>query len=185
MSGIMDTIAQHITPEMITRVSSQLGIDPGTATKAIQAALPGVFGAMADHAKSDSGAAEIHLAAQPATQTATQPAAPVAAADDTPASAYGLLDKMMGHRTAAVQQNVAQSAGIDTHQAGKLLTYLAPVALAVLAHERSRRPQTVQTPGDLSSILQSVHNATQGGPGTPAGLGGLGGLGGMLGQFLG
>ena len=162
MNGIMDTIAQHITPEMITQVSGQLGIDPGTAKTAIQTALPSVFGAMADHAKSDSGAAEIHQATQ-----ATQPATPVATPDDMPASASGLLDSMMGHRTADVQQTVAQSAGIDTQQAGKLLTYLAPVALAVLSHERARQPQAAQNPGGLASILQSVQNATQGGSGAP------------------
>jgi hypothetical protein len=129
---------------------------------------------MADHAKSDSGAAEIHQA--------TQQPTPVAITDDMPASASGLLDSMMGHRTDAVQQSVAQSAGIDTHQAGKLLTYLAPVALAVLSHERAKQPQAAQSPGGLASILQSVQNATQGGSGAAAGLGGLGGmLGGLLG----
>jgi len=171
MSGIMDTIAQHVTPEMVSRISNQLDIDPGTAMRAIQTALPGVFGAMADHAKSDSGAAEID-------QVSQQPV-PDVNTDDMPASASGLLDSMMGHRTAAVQQNVAQSSGIDMHQAGRLLMYLAPVALGVLSHERRQQPQAAQNRGGLAGILQSVHEATQGNAG------GSSGLGGMLGQLLG
>lgn len=179
MSGILETIAQHVTPDMVARISGQLGMDPATTQRAIRTALPNVFGAMADHAKSDSGAAEIHAVAQQPATAVDAMASSTASTADMPAPAGGLLDSMMGHRAAAVQDNVAQSSGIDPQQARKLLMYLAPVALAVLSHQRSQQGQTAQTPGGLSSILQSVQQATQGASGTGSGLGG------MLGQLLG
>jgi hypothetical protein len=173
MSGILDMLAQHMNPGTVNQVSNQIGTDQPTAQRAISAALPTLFGAMAQHASTPQGASDIHQAVTtaPADGAVQPPAA---------ASAGGLLGKILGPRQPEVEQQVAQSSGLSRQQAGKVLMYLAPIAVAVLARHHAQQPQTMQQPGGLSNILQSAQQAMQGANAT-----GGGGLGQVLGGLFG
>lgn len=170
MSGILDMLGQHVNPGTVSQISNQIGTDQPTAQRAITTALPTLFGAMAQHASTPQGEADIHQAVT---------SAPADGAVQAPAASGGLLGKILGPRQPEVEQQVAQSSGLSREQAGKVLMYLAPIAVAVLARHHAQQPQATQQPGGLSSVLQSAQQAMQGANASGGGLGSV--LGGLFG----
>lgn len=170
MSGILDMISQHVDQSTVNQLGNQIGADPSTTQRAIAAALPTLFGAMAQHASTPQGEQQVQSAVQSA------PADGAAA----PPSGGGLLQSLLGAHEQAAQQQVAQKAGIDTQQAAKVLMYLAPIAIAVLARKHAQQPQTGNQPGGLAGLIRGAEQSIQGATG-PAG----GGLGSVLGSLFG
>ncbi len=52
-------VSQLITPDLINRIATAVGIDPGLAQKLVQAAIPSVLGAFASEASNPDGAKSI------------------------------------------------------------------------------------------------------------------------------
>ncbi len=167
MSGLLEMLGQQLSPGMINQISSQVGANSSTTQSAVAAALPALFGAMAQHASGDAGAGEIHQAVQSAPADGTVPAA-----------SPSLVSSILGPHQSDVQSSVAQASGLNTQQAGKVLLYLAPIAVAILARKHSEDPQAVQQPGGLAALLRSAQQQVQ--PAAQAG-----GLGGLLGNLFG
>lgn len=171
MSGIFDMLTQHVDQSTVNQIGSQIGTDPNTTQRAIAAALPTLFDAMAQHASTPDGAAQIHDAV---TNAPADGAVPSPSAD-----AGGLLGRILGPHQQQATQAVAQSSGIDTQQAGKVLMYLAPVAIAVLARHHAQQPDAAQQPGGLASVLRGAAESMGG-----ANAASSGGLGNVLGHLF-
>lgn len=169
MSGIFDLVTQALGQGTVGQLSSQIGTSPSTTQSAISAALPMLFGAMAQHAQTDTGAAQIHDAV---TSTGTTPSAPEPTAQPDQ-SQGGLLSKILGPHESQVQNGVAQASGLDPHQAAKVLMYLAPVVVGVLARRHQEQPQAMQQSGGLAGILQEATQTAQTQAGSEGGLGGI------------
>lgn len=177
MSGIFDLVTQSLGQGTVGQLSSQLGTDHSTTARAVSAALPALFGAMAQHAQTDTGAEQIQNAV---TSTATPPSAPEPTPQST-SSDGGLLSKILGPHQNQVQDQVAKTSGLDMHQAGKVLMYLAPIVIGVLARRHQDQPQgTQQQSGGLASVLTEAHQTAQSQTNSGGGL-----LGGLLGNILG
>lgn len=181
MSGIFDLVTQALGQGTVTQLSNQLGTDHSTTQRAVTAALPMLFGAMANHAQTDTGSQQIHTAV---TSTATPPSAPEPSAQPA-ASDSGLLSKILGPQQNEVQDGVAKASGLDLHQAGKVLMYLAPIVIGVLARKHQEQPQQQQqsaqqtgSSGGLAGMLREATQSAQAHAGSSGGLGGL--LGGLL-----
>lgn len=184
MSGIFDLVTQALGQGSVSQLSDQLGADHGTTQSAVSAALPMLFGAMANHAQTDTGSQQIHNAV---TSTAIPPSAPEPTSQPT-ASDSGLLSKILGSQQTQVQNGVAQASGLDMHQAGKVLMYLAPIVIGVLARKHQEEPQqqaqsqagqqTGSSGGGLAGMLREATQSAQAHSGSSGGLGGL--LGGLL-----
>lgn len=183
MSGIFDLVTQALGQGSVSQLSDQLGTDHGTTQRAVTAALPMLFGAMANHAQTDTGAQQIHSAV---TSTAMPPSAPEPSAQPA-ASDSGLLSRILGSQQSEVQNGVAQASGLDMHQAGKVLMYLAPIVIGVLARRHQEQPQAQQqsqpaqqtgaSSGGLAGMLREAMQSAQAQAGSSGGLGGiLGGL---------
>jgi hypothetical protein len=149
MSGLMDLIQQHITPETVNRISREIGEDPATTQQAISAAIP-------------------HLAS-----AAEQQDGLVAGGEATPSmlgglgglggmmsggaagsgGAGGMLDglagmmgggvgdvlgNILGGKHADVQDGVSKQTGLDPQKTGRILMMLAPIVLQALAAYRQR-----------------------------------------------
>lgn len=149
MSGLLDMLTQHVDQSTVNQIGNQIGTDPNTTQRAIAAALPTLFGAMAQHASSPNGEAAIHQAVASAPADGATPA-------PTTADSGGLLSRILGPHQQEATQTVAQSSGINMQQAAKVLMYLAPIAVAVLARHHAQQPQTTQQPGGLASILRGA-----------------------------
>lgn len=172
MSGLLGMIGQHLDPNTINQLSSELGTDPATTERAVMAALPNLLGGMAQHANTQQGAAAIHQAVSNA---------PADGAVPSTSGSGGLLSSILGEHKDATTENVAKASGIDTHQAARVLLALAPIAIAVLSRRHAQDPAATQQPGGLSAMLHGA--AAQAASGANANA--PGGLGGLLGRFLG
>lgn len=175
MSSILDMVTQSLGQGTVSQLSNQMGTDPGSTARAVSAALPALFGGMAQHAQTDTGAQEIHNAV---TTTATPPSAPEPSSTASP-FAGGLLSKILGPHETQAQDNVAKASGLNAQQAGKVLMYLAPIVIGMLARRHQDQPQTTQQPGGLANILNEASQAAH------SQMGSSGGLGGLLGSLLG
>ncbi len=177
MSSILEMVKQSLGQGTVDQLSSQVGTDPDTTQRAVGAALPALFGGMAQHAQTDAGAQDIHTAV---TSIATPPSDPEpnrsATADQ---GAGGLLSRILGQHQGQVQDEVAKASGMDPHQAGKVLMFLAPIVIGMMARKHQEQPQATQQSGGLSSILGEASRAAQSQAGSSGSLGGM--LGGLLG----
>ena len=131
--ALIDAIQQHLGPAEVNQISQHLGIDPATAQSAISAAVPMIVGGMASHAQ--SGGAEAvqqaigaHAGVVDNVSSVLQAGVPV---DVGPSG--GLLGRIFGGHTQTVNQGVQQATGLDSDKTRKLLMFLAPVVLGVLA----------------------------------------------------
>ena len=172
--ALLDMARQYLGQEQVTQISQKLGIDPGLAQTAINAALPMIVGGMARHASQPQGADAIQQAASAHAEAAQNvdnvlqgPPADVGG---------GLLGRIFGQHNDQVQQSVQQASGLDPEKAKKLLMMLSPVVLGVLAHrEFGGQKATQADPGQLAGALrQEAQTAQQQSP-----------HGGLLGQILG
>jgi len=57
--NLMELIAKFLTPDMIARIASGLGIDPSLAQKAIEAAIPALLARVAGRASKPEGALQL------------------------------------------------------------------------------------------------------------------------------
>lgn len=175
--ALLDMVQQHLGQNEVTQISQQLGVDPSTAQRAINAALPMIMGGMAGHASSPEGAATIQQAAT-AHQDAPEMLGNIlqtGGAADAGASG-GLLGRIFGAHNETVQQSVQQATGLEPDKTRKLLMMLAPVVLGMLARHQFGGQQASTNPGQIAGTLQQeARTAQQKAPN----------LGGMLGQILG
>lgn len=172
MSGLLDMLTQHVDQSTVNQIGNQIGTDPSTTQRAIAAALPTLFGAMAQHASTPNGEADIHQAVTSApADGATPPAS---------SGSGGLLSRILGPHQQQAEQTVAQSSGLNVQQASKVLMYLAPIVVAVLARHRAQQPQAAQQQGGLAGLLSGAA-ASMGGANAAT----TGGVGQMLGKLFG
>ena len=156
MSSIFDMVQQQLGGTAGQQIGQQIGqrfgLDPATTQMAINAAIPAILGGMAAHASSQHGANEIH----------TQATSPAPAQDDG-----GLLGKMVGHRSQAIHDGVAQATGIDTGKAAQITRMLAPIVMGALAKKNAGGGINAGSLGGiLASEQQQAHTqAAQQSPG--------------------
>ncbi len=176
MSGIFDLVTQSLGQGTVSQLGNQLGADQSTTARAVSAALPALFGGMAQHAQTGTGAEQIQGVV---TSTAMPPSAPEPTAQST-SSDGGILSRILGPHQDQVQDHVAKASGLDMHQAGKVLMYLAPIVIGVMARRHQDQPQGTQQSGGLADVLQQAHQTAQSQTSSGGGM-----LGGLLGNILG
>jgi hypothetical protein len=176
MSGIFDIVQQQLNGGALQQVAQHAGIDPSIAQRAVTAAVPMILGGMAQHAAQPANAEVIHAEADKhvgkAGALGTLPNVFTGQGESG-----GLLGRMVGHRHAAIQNGVADAAGIDKAQAAKVIGVLAPVVLGAIALKKHRDGLA---PTDVAGSLQEAHEdaRTQAQQKSP-------GLGGVLGSVMG
>ncbi|MBM4254406.1 MAG: DUF937 domain-containing protein [Deltaproteobacteria bacterium] len=152
MSSILDMLNQQLGADAVQQIRRQLGVDEGTASNAISAALPMLLGGLARNSANQQGA-------------------------DALASALsrdhdgGILDNLMGFlggnagslgagasilghifggKTDAMSNILSRSTGMNIGSAGSLLSILAPLVMGALG--RMQRQQGLDG-GGLANVL--------------------------------
>ena len=125
--ALLDTIQGHLGQSEINQISQQLGVNPGLAQTAIAAAVPMIVAGMAKHASQPDGATAIQGAAQDHQDVVDNVGAVLQAGP--PADNTGLLGRILGRHTDAVQDGVQRASGLDTEKAGKLVMMLSPAMI--------------------------------------------------------
>jgi hypothetical protein len=167
--SLLDLVQQHLGPDGVQDISRQLGTDPATTQRAIDAALPTLVGGMAG------------TAGQPGGEGAMQGALGASSAGGMGGALGGLgdllggggagsiLGSILGKDNDAVQDDVSKASGLDKGKVLQLLVLLAPIVLRALQNQQA----SAQPGGPAGGVPQ----------GAPANAP-SGGMGGALGKIL-
>jgi hypothetical protein len=139
MASILDNLSSHLDPGLLSQLTSRLGSNEGTTSKAIAAAVPLLLGALAKNASDPQGAEQLHQALvrdhdgsvldQPAQVTDNQ----------SSADGNAILGHILGDRRPVAEQGIAQASGLDLSKVGPLLSMLAPLVLGALGRARAQQ----------------------------------------------
>jgi hypothetical protein len=158
--SLLDLVQQHLGQPELQQISQQIGTDPATTARAVQAAVPLMVGSVAQTAQTPQGATEVQQAMGQHAGVlgglgALLGAGPLADAGG------GLLSRVLGGHQSSVQSGVEQASGLDSDQTRKLLMMLAPIVLGVLAR-RHAQAASQNDPAQLGGALrQDAHEAKQ------------------------
>ena len=169
--NIIDLVKEHITPTLISSVSSQLGESESGVSKAISSYIPILLGSVLD--KKDSATGLFHTIK---TFGASRGLGNISTEQETPDAIKGLITTLLGSNAQPIISKVAESAGISTASSSKLLDLTALTTFGSIGKEAEfNHVQENDFFGSLGDIKDKLVGLL------PAGLG-LGALG--LGSFF-
>jgi len=136
-ANLTSVVMQYLTPEVIERIASFLGIDKGAAQKAAGGAVPSLLAGLADLAGTSAGAGQLSkLLSQ---QQAGSPldllrsAGPQALAE----TGSNMMSALFGGRTMdGMAQAIGKFAGIGDGGGKSLLGMLGPIVMGALAQQQ-------------------------------------------------
>lgn len=169
MTGI-DAILKALP---IDQIAAQLGVDPATATKAIEEGGSTILTGLQRNASTPDGAAAIERAL--GKHAGLGDAVDVGAVNT--ADGEKILGHIFGGQESAVAQKLTSEPGTAGIDFGKLLPLLAPVIMGLLAKNQSAAPAGGESSGGIGDLIGGLLGG--GGSGGGLDLGGL--LGGLLG----
>lgn len=175
MSGI-DSILKALP---IDQIAGLLGVDPATATKAIQEGGATILGGLQRNAETPDGAAAIEKALSKHTGLGDA----VAVDDVDTADGEKILGHIFGGQESAVAQKLTSEPGTAGIDFGKLLPMLAPIIMGLLAKNQASAAPAESAPQSSGGIGDIIGGLLGGGGGNSAGgldIGGL--LGGLFGK---
>jgi hypothetical protein len=153
--NLVTTIMQSLTPDMIAKIASLLGIDRGVAEKAISAGIPAILASFANLASSPDGARQL---SSTLTQQSTGGFDAVKAAigsgqRNVADSGTSLLSGLIGNSgLTALAAALGSFAGTGTNTGKSLLGMLGPLVAGTLGQQQ--RSSGLDASG-LASLLTS------------------------------
>jgi len=155
-ANLMSVVMQFLTPDMMAKIASYLGLDRSIAQKAIGGAVPALLSSLADVASTPNGARQLGNALaqqQPGSlenfKSLIGGSSPNTLADTGSSLLSGLFG---GSALDTMAQAIGKFAGIGEGSGKSLLGMLGPMVLGVLSqHQRS----TGLDAGGLASLLGS------------------------------
>lgn len=161
--NLVSLVMQFLTPDMIARVASALGLDRNKLQPAIGAAVPGLLAGLSGVAMQPGGAQRLVEAAKQNTGTPGNFASMLGAGTPTSFIEKGsqMLSSLLGGR----EQNglvgaLAKFAGLGEGASGSLLGMLAPLVMGTIAQQQGARPLDASSiAGMLSSQKDNIATA--------------------------
>jgi hypothetical protein len=159
---------QQLGGDEISRLGRSIGAEPAATQRAVDAALPMLFGALATNSSRPQGAASLASALDRDHDGSILDdlAGFLGGGDSGPGD--GILRHVLGGRKTAAEAQLGQASGLDPGRAGQLLAMLAPLVLGALGRAQKRRGFD---PADLAGMLQTERDRAA--RIAPEGLGGL------------
>jgi len=140
MSSLMETVIGALGSGGLREMSSRLGVDEGTAGKAVASALPLLLGGLARNANQGTGAASLSAALDRdhdgSLLNSIGDLLGGALGGSKQSDGAGILQHVFGAAQPAVSAGVSKSSGLDMAQAGKVLAMLAPVVMSALGRAK-------------------------------------------------
>jgi hypothetical protein len=154
-TNLVSAVMQFLTPDMIAKIASVLGLDRNVAQKAIAGAIPALLASFADVASTPNGARQL-------TNTLTQQSASIDSLKNLiggsgqnllQETGANMLSGLFGGGTLdAMAQTIGKFAGIGEGTTKSMLGMLAPVVLGMLGQQQ--RDAGLDASG-LASLLTS------------------------------
>ena len=155
MNAISQMITQQLTGAASNQIASRLGISPSTANTAVQVAVPLILAALARNAAQPQGAQELHQAVATDHDGSILDNLMGYLGNPQAANGAGILGHVLGPQRGAVENNLAQAAGMDPGAAGNLMEIVAPVVMGALGRTQQ------QTGLDSSGLAQYLGQQQQ------------------------
>jgi hypothetical protein len=156
-ANLVSLVSQILTPDVIAKIASALGLDFSVAQKAIGGAIPAILAAMTGIASKPDGARQLSNAvAQQAPGILDNVMSAIGGSGQRAFAESGsnALSKLLGGGgpTTALAAAIGKFAGTSTPTAGSLVGMLAPIVLGALGHQQ--RSAGLDANG-LASLLSS------------------------------
>src|SRR5262252_2666504 len=153
--NLVSLIMQFLTPDMIGRIASALGLDRNNTQTAIGAAVPGLLAALSGVAAQPGGAQKLVDAAKQQTGTFGNYAGMIGGAGQSSVIEKGsqILSSLLGGRDqTALAGAVGKYAGLGQSASGSLLGMLAPIVMGTIGQQQGTRSLDA---GAITSLLSS------------------------------
>jgi hypothetical protein len=135
--SLLETLGKSLTPEMVSQISKQLGVDEDVAQKGVQLGIPLLISALNRNAESPEGAEAITKALEKDHDGSVLDNIGDLIGNYQQGEGNGILKHILGGQREKVETAVTQTAGID---GGALLQILAPLVMGALgAQQRNQQ----------------------------------------------
>jgi hypothetical protein len=155
-ANLVSVVMQFLTPDMIAKIASALGLDRSVAQKAIGGAVPALLGSLADAASTPNGARQLSSTLaqqQPGSLDSLKTLIGGSGQNALVETGSSMLSGLFGGAALdAMAQSIAKFAGVDGGSSKSLLGMLGPMVLGVLGQRQ--RSAGLDASG-LASLLGS------------------------------
>ncbi len=139
--NLVSIITQFLTPDMIAKIASAIGVDRSLVGKAVGAAVPGLLGSLVNASSTQDGARKIFdsVSQQPAGVLDSLASMIGGPGQKTLVdNGTGLLSSLLGgSATPALAGAVGKFAGLNEGASSSLLGMLAPVVMGTLGKQKA------------------------------------------------
>lgn len=153
--NLVSLIMKFLTPDMIGRIASALGLNQTDTSSAIGTAVPALLAALTGVATQPDGPQKLADAAKQEVGTLDKFASMIGASGQTSVVARGsqMLASLLGDRDQTALANaVGKYVGLGSAPSGSLLAALAPVVMGTIAQQQGPRGVSA---GTIASLLTS------------------------------
>lgn len=158
-ASLVSVVMQFLTPDMIAKIASALGLDRSVAQKAIGGAVPALLSSLADLSSTPNGARQLSNAVaqqQPGSLEALKGLIGSSGQNTLAETGSSLLSGLFGNGTLnTMAQSIGKFAGVDAGSGKSMLGVLGPVILGALGQQQ-------RTAGLDAGGLASLLNAQKG-----------------------
>ena len=154
-TNLVSIVMQYLTPDMIGRIASSLGIGRNDTSSAIESAVPTLLAAFVGVATKPGGAQKLADAAKQETGTLGKFAGMIGTAGQTSVTERGsqMLASLLGDRDQTALANaVGKYSGLGSAAGSSVLGVLAPVVMGAIAQQQGPRALDA---GSIASLLTS------------------------------
>ncbi|HEX8187936.1 MAG TPA: DUF937 domain-containing protein [Pyrinomonadaceae bacterium] len=158
MNFITQMITQQIAGFAARAIAQRLGIGEVMAQRAVQVAVPLIVAALARNAARPEGAEELHQAVTNDHDGSILDNLSGYLNNPQAANGAGILGHVFGEQQGAIQNTVAQAAGLDPNAAGNILEMVAPLVMGAVG--QTQRQNDLDA-GGLSDFLSTQQRQTE------------------------
>jgi hypothetical protein len=139
-ANLVSVVMQFLTPDMIAKIASALGLNPAIAQKAIGGAIPALLAGLADVASTPEGARQLTntlAQQQPGTLDNLKNLIGSSEQNDLAETGAGMLSGLFGRGPVdTMAQTIGKFAGLGGDASKSLLAMLGPMVLGALGQQQ-------------------------------------------------
>jgi hypothetical protein len=155
-ANLVSVVMQFLTPDMIAKIASALGLDRAVAQKAVGGAVPALLASLADVASTPNGARQLSSTLaqqQPGSLESLKSLIGGSGQSTLAETGSSMLSGLFGSGTLdTMAQSIGKFAGVDSGSGKSMLAVLGPVVLGALGQQQ--RSAGLDASG-LASLLGS------------------------------
>jgi len=164
MDSLLQTLLGQLSGDSLGAITDQLGIDEGTAQKAVGLALPLLIGSLNRNSSSADGAQALTKAvARDHDGSILSDLASNLMQPKVQEDGLAILGHVLGAKKENVGNSLGKASGLDSAQVIQLLSMLAPVVLGAIG--KAQRQKNLDAQGVASLLTQEREQASSTLPG--------------------